>query len=118
MDTVDSAHKVFPYPLDILGMITLTKSTVSTMIEKTESKGFKPAIGARIPHEVHAEFLRVKEATGKTESELVNQAIALFLGIDAAATVPDRLSQVEVALAELQQSSGEILGKFRRLAID
>jgi len=87
------------------------------MIGKTESKGNSPSIGARIPHEVYAEFLRVKESTGKSESELVNQAIALFLGIDTPETIPDRLSQVEQQLGKIEQQVGVILGKFQRLAI-
>lgn len=86
------------------------------MINKTELKGNRPAIGARIPHKVHAEFLRVKESTGKSESELVNQAIALFLGIESAETIPDRLSQVEGKVGKMEQQVESILGKFTRLA--
>lgn len=86
------------------------------MIEKTERKGNKPAIGARIPHDVHAEFLRVKELSGKSESELVNQAIALFLGIDAAETIPDRLTHLEQRFGKMEQQVQSILGKFQRLA--
>jgi hypothetical protein len=73
-------------------------------------------IAGRVPPNIHAEFVRVREATGKSESALVNEAIAAYLGITAAPTVPDRLSQVEVTLKELKQQVGDILGKFQRLA--
>lgn len=77
----------------------------------------KPNIGARLPHDVYAELLRVKEASGKSESQLINEAIAAYLGLVSESTVPDRVSQVENGLAELQQQVGTILGKFQRLAI-
>jgi predicted DNA-binding protein len=73
-------------------------------------------LAGRVPPDVHAEFLKLREATGKSESALVNEAIAAYLGIAAAMTVPDRLSQVETTLEELKQQVGHILGKFRRLA--
>jgi hypothetical protein len=96
-------------------MIVLTKFTEFTFMN-TPATSPRPHIGAKIPHDVHAEFLKLREATGKSESQLVNEAIAAYLGIAAAATVPDRLSQVEVALEELKQQVEYILGKFRRLA--
>lgn len=77
----------------------------------------KPNIGARLPHDVYAELVKLKDSTGKSESQLINEAIAQYLGIENEATVPDRVSQVENALAELQQQVGLILGKFQRLAI-
>ena len=77
----------------------------------------KPNIGARLPHDVYSELLRVKDATGKSESQLINEAIAAYLGVKTAATVPDRVSQIETALAEVQQQVQTILGKFARLAI-
>jgi len=76
----------------------------------------KPNIGARLPHDVYAKLIELKNSTGKSESQLVNEAIAAYLGIKTSATVPDRVSQVENALAELQQQVGTILGKFQRLA--
>lgn len=77
----------------------------------------KPNIGARLPHDVYAELVKLKDSTGKSESQLINEAIAAYLGLASEATVPDRLSQVENALAELQQQVGTILGNFQRLAI-
>jgi hypothetical protein len=73
-------------------------------------------IAGRVPPDVHAEFLKVREATGKSESQLVNEAIAAYLGIAAAATVPDRLSQLETTVGTMAQQLGDILGKFQRLA--
>jgi hypothetical protein len=73
-------------------------------------------IAGRVPPDVHAEFVRVRESTGKSESALVNEAIAAYLGIATAATVPDRLSQVETTVAEVGQKVEYILGKFQRLA--
>lgn len=77
----------------------------------------KPNIGARLPHDVYAELVKLKDSTGKSESQLINEAIAAYLGLASEATVPDRVSQVENALSELQQQVGSILGKFQRLAI-
>jgi len=77
----------------------------------------KPNIGARLPHDVYAELVKLKDSTGKSESQLINEAIAAYLGLASEATVPDRVSQVENALAELQQQVQTILGKFQRLAI-
>jgi hypothetical protein len=48
------------------------------------------------------------------QRQIINEAIAAYLGIENGATVPDRVSQVENALAELQQQVGTILGKFQR----
>jgi hypothetical protein len=81
------------------------------------AKNPRPHLGAKVPHDVYAELLRVKELSGKSETQIINEAIAAYLGIENGATVPDRVSQVEIALAELQQQVGTILGKFQRLAI-
>jgi hypothetical protein len=85
----------------------------------TDSKTAKkprPHLGAKVPHDVYAELLRVKEVSGKSETQIVNEAIAQYLGMVSEATVPDRVSQVENAIAELQQQVETILGKFTRLA--
>jgi predicted transcriptional regulator len=76
----------------------------------------RPGVGAKIPHELYNELQRVKEATGKSESQLLNEAIAAYLGIASPATIPDRLSQVEASLAELQAEVKGLLGKLQRLA--
>ena len=77
----------------------------------------KPNIGARLPHDVYAALVKLKDSSGKSESELINEAIAAYLGIGNKATVPDRVSQVENALAELQQQVESIIVKFQRLAV-
>jgi hypothetical protein len=79
------------------------------------AKAPKPNIGARLPHEVYEKFLQIKEMSGKSESQLINEAIAAYVGMTTE-TVPDRVSQLEGNLAKLQQQVDEVLGKFRRLA--
>lgn len=77
----------------------------------------RPQLAGKIPHEVHAELLKFKAISGKTESQILNEAIALYLGIEAKATVPDAVSQLSNDVAELKQQVKTILGKFQRLAI-
>jgi len=36
----------------------------------------KPNIGARLPHDVYAALVKLKDSSGKSESELINEAIA------------------------------------------
>jgi predicted DNA-binding protein len=79
------------------------------------AKAPKPNIGARLPHEVYEKFLQVKEMSGKSESQLINEAIAAYVGMKTE-TVPDRVSKLENTLADLQQQVQTILGKFQRLA--
>jgi len=88
------------------------------MIEKTEGKIPKRHVGAKIDHALYEELIRLKESSGKNESQLLNEALSAYLGVDAAATVPDRVSRLEMTMTELQEQSGIILEKFKRLAID
>lgn len=83
------------------------------MINKPEKKAPKPHIGARVDHEVYAEILRLKESTGKTESELVNELLKERLGIAAGMTIS---AQTEKRFEKLEQQVETILGKFTRLA--
>lgn len=76
----------------------------------------RPHVAAKVPHEVHAELIRFKESTGKTESQILNEAIVFYLGIETKATVPDAVSQLSHDVAELKQQVKTILGKFTRLA--
>ena len=87
------------------------------MTNKSESKGRLPGVGAKLPHHVYAELIKLRDSTGKSESQLIGEAIAQYLGVDAAESVPDRLNKFEATLAELQQQVSEILGKFKSLAI-
>jgi len=107
--------KKFRLCLDSLGSIVLTQFTELAMISKSESKGHLPGVGAKIPHEVYAALIKLKEATGKTESQLINEAIALYVGVDLPASVPDRLSQVEATLKEVQATVASILKRFEGL---
>jgi predicted DNA-binding protein len=77
----------------------------------------RPHVAAKIPHEVHAQLIRFKESTGKTESQILNEAIAAYLGIEAKETVPDAVSQLSSDVSELKQQVKTILGKFKRLSI-
>jgi predicted DNA-binding protein len=43
-------------------------------------KGQKPMVGARVPHSWKEQIQAVCLETGKTESELVQEAIAQYLG--------------------------------------
>jgi hypothetical protein len=87
------------------------------MMRKTEGKTHSPHVGARIPVALHEEFIRMKEATGKSETQILNEAIAAYLGVQTEATVPDIVTQLRGDVAELQQEVSVILGKFHRLAI-
>jgi hypothetical protein len=77
----------------------------------------RPHLGAKIPHEIYSQFLRLKEGTGKTESEIVNEAIAAYLGVKTEATVPDLVTQLRNDVDELKQEVAVVMEKFRRLAI-
>jgi predicted DNA-binding protein len=81
------------------------------MTEKTTPR---PHVGTKLPHELYTELVRVKEATGKSESALITEAIAAYLGV-ASATIPDRLSAVEAGLEQVRGEVAVILGKFQRL---
>lgn len=87
------------------------------MINRSEPKRQKPAVSARIPPELHDELVKLKEATGKTESEVINEALGSYLGVATQLTVPDRVSQTEGRLAELEERVNGILGKFQSLAV-
>jgi len=80
-------------------------------------EGRLPGVGAKVPHNVYSELVKFKQATGKSESSIIGEALAQYLGVDAAETVTDRLGKFEATLGELQQQVGEILGKFQSLAI-
>jgi predicted DNA-binding protein len=86
------------------------------MINKTSDSARKPKpnVGARLPHDVYSELLRVKEVTGKTESQLINEAIAQYLNMGRN-TVPDRLTAIEAAVEQVRGEVQVILGKFQRL---
>jgi predicted DNA-binding protein len=94
----------------------LAKFTKLAMISKDSESAKKPRpnIGARLPHEVYEKFLQVKELSGKSESQLINEAIALYLGVGHN-TVPDRLTALETAIQQVQGEVETILGKFQRL---
>jgi len=78
----------------------------------------KPNIGARLPHDVYAKLIELKDSSGKTESELINEAIAAYLGIGNKATVPDQQFQIRHYMgvsAFLIEIGFNKLGLFYRL---
>ncbi|MBW4523367.1 MAG: hypothetical protein KME16_27325 [Scytolyngbya sp. HA4215-MV1] len=44
------------------------------------SKGQKPMVGARVPHSWKEQIQAICQETGKRESEIVQEAIAQYLG--------------------------------------
>ena len=63
----------------------------------------QPTVGCRIPPAWHEEIIAICEATGQTPSEVVREAIALYLKKSKAVTVRSRLSQLEQRLLQLTQ---------------
>ncbi|MBD2072419.1 hypothetical protein H6F86_00525 [Phormidium sp. FACHB-592] len=61
----------------------------------------KVTVGCRVPEEWNAEILAICEATGQTTSEVLNEAIALYLKKSKAVTVRARLDDLEQRLNKL-----------------
>lgn len=64
-------------------------------IESSAGSVRKVMVGCRILPSVHEELARTRQATGKTESEIVAEAIAHYLGIATESAVVDRLTALE-----------------------
>ena len=62
------------------------------------TKGQKPTVGARIPHSWKDQIEEICEASGKSESELVQEALAQYLGItdiDSVVSLSKRVATLE-----------------------
>lgn len=61
----------------------------------------KVMVGCRVSEEWHTEILSICEATGQTSSEVLNEAIALYLKKSKAVTVRSRLEEIDQRLSKL-----------------
>ena len=58
----------------------------------------KPLVAGRIPSTWRAQLLKIQQETGKTQSEIVKEAIAMYLGKtdpESVATMNRRLNKLE-----------------------
>ena len=58
-------------------------------------------VGCRVPSVWHEEIIAITEATGRTSSDMVREAIALYLKKSKAVTVKRRLDDLEQRLNKL-----------------
>ena len=61
----------------------------------------QPTVGCRIPPAWHGEIIAICEATGQTPSEVMKEAIALYLKKSKAVTVTSRLDELEARVSKL-----------------
>jgi predicted DNA-binding protein len=62
------------------------------------SKGQKPMVGARVPHSWKDQIQSICTETGKSESEVVQEAIAQYLGktdVNSVTSLNKRVSALE-----------------------
>jgi RHH-type rel operon transcriptional repressor/antitoxin RelB len=62
------------------------------------SKGQKPMVGARVPHSWKDQIRAICNETGKSESEVVQEAIAQYLGqvdVNSIASINKRVASLE-----------------------
>ena len=70
------------------------------------SKGQKPMVGARVPHPWKDQIEDICNETGKSESEVVQEALAQYLGrndLNSVESLMKRVSTVERQLKKLAQ---------------
>ena len=66
----------------------------------------KPLVAGRIPPSWYAQLLKIQKETGKTQSEVVKEAIGLYLektDPDSVATMNRRLNKLEKQYKKLAQ---------------
>lgn len=61
----------------------------------------QPMVGCRVPPDWHEEIIAITEVTGQTSSDVVREAIALYLKRSKAVTVRSRLDELEQRLNKL-----------------
>jgi len=69
-------------------------------------KGQKPMVGARVPHTWKDQILDISQETGKSESEVVQEALAQYLGrtdLDSVESLMKRVATLERQLKKLSQ---------------
>ncbi|MDX2242351.1 MAG: hypothetical protein NW224_16830 [Leptolyngbyaceae cyanobacterium bins.302] len=70
------------------------------------SKGQKPMVGARVPHSWKEQIETLGRESGKTESEIVQEAIAQYLGktdVNSIASLNKRVATLERQYKKLVQ---------------
>lgn len=70
------------------------------------SQGQKPMVGARVPHAWKNQIEGICNETGKSESEVVQEAIALYLGrndLNSVESLTKRVASLERQLKKLAQ---------------
>jgi hypothetical protein len=76
------------------------------MAGQTMSKGQKPMVGARVPHSWKDQIEGICQELGKSESAVVQEAIAQYLGrtdIDSVQSMSKRLAALERQYKKLAQ---------------
>jgi predicted DNA-binding protein len=69
-------------------------------------KGQKPMVGARVPHVWKDQIQGICHETGKSESEVVQEAIAQYLGrtdLDSVESLIKRVATLERQLKKISQ---------------
>jgi RHH-type rel operon transcriptional repressor/antitoxin RelB len=67
------------------------------------SKGQRPIVGARIPHSWKDQIQAICHESGKTESEIVQEAIAQYLGQTDANSVASLMKRVATLERQYQK---------------
>jgi predicted DNA-binding protein len=70
------------------------------------SKGQQPMIGARVPHPWKDQIEGITQATGKSESDIVREALAQYLertDLDSVESLMKRVANLERQLKKLAQ---------------
>ena len=67
------------------------------------SRGQKPTVGARIPHSWKDQIEEICQESGKSESEVVQEALAQYLGMTDANSVVSLSKRVAVLERQYQK---------------
>ena len=70
------------------------------------SAGQQPMVGARVPHPWKDQIDGITQATGKSESEIVREALAQYLGrtdLDSVESLMKRVATLERQIKKLSQ---------------